>query len=111
MSSPWLSVVSLVLLLSITVVTHYLNTSLNLLSRELELAHWKIKQGSEHRVQLLRRLQGSSQHSEQSLEGEAGDGENPLDGCLHVFIDLGSNRGLQIRDRLVHLRSEIDMMP
>ena len=22
---------------------------------------------------------------------------NPLDGCLHVFIDLGSNRGLQIR--------------
>ena len=88
---------SLVLLLSITVVTHYLNTSLNLLSRELELAHWKIKQGSEHRVQLLRKLQGSSQHSEQSMGGEAGDGENPLDGCLHVFIDLGSNRGLQIR--------------
>ena len=23
--------------------------------------------------------------------------ENPLDGCLHVFIDLGSNRGIQIR--------------
>jgi len=23
--------------------------------------------------------------------------ENPLDGCLHVFLDLGSNRGLQIR--------------
>ena len=22
---------------------------------------------------------------------------NPLDGCLHVFLDLGSNRGLQIR--------------
>ena len=25
------------------------------------------------------------------------EGENPLDGCLHVFVDLGSNRGLQIR--------------
>ena len=25
------------------------------------------------------------------------DSENPLDGCLHVFLDLGSNRGLQIR--------------
>jgi len=25
------------------------------------------------------------------------DEENPLDGCLHVFLDLGSNRGLQIR--------------
>jgi len=25
------------------------------------------------------------------------DLENPLDGCLHVFIDLGANRGLQIR--------------
>ena len=24
-------------------------------------------------------------------------GKNPLDGCLHVFVDLGSNRGLQIR--------------
>jgi len=23
--------------------------------------------------------------------------KNPLDGCLHVFVDLGSNRGLQIR--------------
>ena len=23
--------------------------------------------------------------------------KNPLDGCLHVFLDLGSNRGVQIR--------------
>ena len=23
--------------------------------------------------------------------------KNPLDGCLHVFLDLGSNRGIQIR--------------
>ena len=49
-------------------------------------------------MQLLRRLAGTSQHSQESLEGaNTGGGENPLDDCLHVFIDLGSNRGLQIR--------------
>ena len=51
-------------------------------------------------MQLLRRLEGegASQHSQESLGGaNTGGGENPLDGCLHVFIDLGSNRGLQIR--------------
>ena len=52
---------------------------------------------SEHRVQLLRRLEGASQHSQESLGADTGGAENPLDGCLHVFIDLGSNRGLQIR--------------
>ena len=52
---------------------------------------------SEHRVQLLRRLEGASQHSQESQETDTGGAENPLDGCLHVFIDLGSNRGLQIR--------------
>ena len=35
------------------------------------------------------------------MEGKGDDQkveeENPLNGCLHVFIDLGSNRGLQIR--------------
>lgn len=52
---------------------------------------------SEHRVQLLRRLEGASQHSQESQGADTGGVENPLDGCLHVFIDLGSNRGLQIR--------------
>ena len=40
--------------------------------------------GRKHQDLLLRKL---------SPEEE----ENPLDGCLHVFLDLGSNRGLQIR--------------
>ena len=31
------------------------------------------------------------------MERNETDTENPLDGCLHVFLDLGSNRGLQIR--------------
>lgn len=31
------------------------------------------------------------------LETPEKESQNPLDGCLHVFLDLGSNRGLQIR--------------
>jgi len=34
--------------------------------------------------------------SESKLDHDDGV-PNPLDGCLHVFIDLGANRGLQIR--------------
>ena len=52
------------------------------------------RQGQQHRTQLLERL--TRQQPEQ-LEVEDVPQENPLDGCLHVFLDLGSNRGLQIR--------------
>ena len=44
-----------------------------------------------HRVELHERLH------DDLLEDEQGEDENPLDGCLHVFLDLGSNRGVQIR--------------
>merc|ERR1711971_1320241 len=45
-----------------------------------------IQEGREQRDQLLEKLPKSEEKE-----------ENPLDGCLHVFVDLGSNRGLQIR--------------
>ena len=46
-----------------------------------------------HSVELLDRFQANitDEDGREGLEG------NPLDGCLHVFIDLGSNRGIQIR--------------
>ena len=44
-----------------------------------------------HREELADHLHGNI------VEEEQGDDENPLDGCLHVFLDLGSNRGVQIR--------------
>jgi len=59
------------------------------LEKELSNTDMLIRQGSQHRLELLNHL-----------EEVAGDEEvstNPLDGCLHVFLDLGSNRGLQIR--------------
>ena len=45
------------------------------------------------RVELLEQLHIHDNHDEE----EDDEVENPLDGCLHVFIDLGSNRGVQIR--------------
>ena len=47
-----------------------------------------LREGREQRELLLKKLP--------KKDLEVG-GENPLDGCLHVFVDLGSNRGLQIR--------------
>ena len=49
-----------------------------------------------HRVELLQRLENQRSNERVSNISESYV-ENPLDGCLHVFIDLGSNRGLQIR--------------
>ena len=60
-SSPWFSVFSLVLIISLTMVTHYLNTSLNILTQELELAQWKIKQGSVLQSQLISLVEASMQ--------------------------------------------------
>ena len=45
-----------------------------------------------HRVELAEQL-----HHHDNLDDDADEVENPLDGCLHVFLDLGSNRGVQIR--------------
>ena len=55
-----------------------------------------------HRIELLNTLDSAGMKINKQ-EGNRDDKKveeekvNPLDGCLHVFIDLGSNRGLQIR--------------
>ena len=50
-----------------------------------------------HRIELLNQLQ-IKQETQHTANNSLDDRDkNPLDGCLHVFIDLGSNRGLQIR--------------
>ena len=52
---------------------------------------------SQHRIELLDKLKFQLNASViQNYEADYPE-PNPLDGCLHVFIDLGSNRGLQIR--------------
>ena len=58
----------------------------------------KIKFRSQHRIELLNKLSGQQNLIPLNQSSEEDYREpNPLDGCLHVFIDLGSNRGLQIR--------------
>ena len=64
------------------------------LQSQLETQRWRAEQGARHRLDLLARLAGAGAGTgQQQTESQ----HNPLDGCLHVFIDLGSNRGLQIR--------------
>ena len=52
-----------------------------------------------HRVDLLHKIENHKHGltNQTDVVDEERDSVNPLDGCLHVFIDLGSNRGLQIR--------------
>merc|ERR1719431_2024452 len=70
------------------------------LSEVLTDADWKISQGSQHREVLLNKLEMVNMVKKENMTDDSSnnkDEENPLDNCLHVFIDLGSNRGLQIR--------------
>ena len=71
-------------------------------TRQLKMCFYankcKIKFRSQHKIELLNKLKGQNNNIQQNKTSEEEYRElNPLDGCLHVFIDLGSNRGLQIR--------------
>jgi len=77
-----------------------MNKQLLTLQNDLDNAYWRIRQGSQHRIELLNQIETDKLERKQ-VEGDGENVEeekaNPLDGCHHVFIDLGSNRGLQIR--------------
>ena len=62
-----------------------INPSITFISLKRCLRSNFLREGREQRDQLLKSLPKEEV------------GKNPLDGCLHVFVDLGSNRGLQIR--------------
>ena len=64
-------------------ISQFFNAQLNLIVYEKSKTF--LREGREQRDLLLENLPKPE------------EGENPLDGCLHVFVDLGSNRGLQIR--------------
>merc|ERR1711892_430362 len=92
---------SLVLLfLMVMVVMRIYTMSNRVLDLKKELANtaWGIHQGTQHQTELMKLLGKSEQLNMRRGDEKMKEGEdNPLDGCLHVFIDLGSNRGLQIR--------------
>merc|ERR1711892_1253763 len=70
------------------------------LQNDLDNAHWRIRQGAQHRIDLLYQIetagiQGRTQKVEE--EGKVELEANPLDGCLHVFLSAGSSSALPIR--------------
>jgi len=88
------------LLLACLLWDYKMNKDLLSLQSSLTSADMRIVQGSLHRLELLERIQTDILARKEAGEREQMEeeiGGNPLDGCLHVFIDLGSNRGIQIR--------------
>jgi len=102
LSSPKISIILLLVMLMVVVRSYTISNQLLLMQNDLDTAHWRIRQGSQHRIELLNQMEKDKMErklvggEEGSVEEEEED-VNPLDDCLHVFIDLGSNRGLQIR--------------
>jgi len=100
LSSPKISIILLLVMLMVVVRSYTISNQLLLMQNDLDTAHWRIRQGSQHRIELLNQME-KDKMERKLVGGEEGSVEeedvNPLDDCLHVFIDLGSNRGLQIR--------------
>merc|ERR1711892_1085588 len=100
LSSPKLSLVLLVVLFMLSMRGYSTNQELLGLQNDLDNAHWRIRQGAQHRIDLLEQIetagkQGRSQNIEEQEEVELE--ANPLDGCLHVFLSAGPSSALPIR--------------
>merc|ERR1711892_747170 len=100
LSSPKLSLVLLVVLFMLSMRGYSTNQELLGLENDLDNAHWRIRQGAQHRIDLLEQIerrgkQGRTQKNreEEEVELEA----NPLDGCLHIFLSAGPSSALPIR--------------
>merc|ERR1711892_691449 len=100
LSSPKLSLVLLVVLFMLSMRGYSTNQELLGLQNDLDNAHWRIRQGAQHRIDLLRQIEtagvpGRSQNIEEEEEVELE--ANPLDGCHHVFLSAGPSSALPIR--------------
>merc|ERR1719186_354109 len=100
LSSPRTSLMLLLVMVMVIMRSYTIDKQLLTVQNDLDNAYWRIGKGSQHRIQLMTQIETAKLERKQ-LEGDEENVEeeevNPLDGCLHVFIDLGSNRGLQIR--------------
>merc|ERR1712106_1235140 len=100
LSSPKLSLMLLVVLFMLSMRGYSTNQALLGLQNDLDNAHWRIRQGAQHRIDLLKQIetagkQGRTQNIEEEEEVELE--ANPLDGCLHVFLSAGPSSALPIR--------------
>merc|ERR1711892_232972 len=100
LSSPKLSLMLLVVLFILSMRGYSTNQESLGLQNDLDNAHWRIRQGAQHRIDLLQQMEtagvpGRTQNIEEEEEVELE--ANPLDGCLHVFLSAGSSSALPIR--------------
>merc|ERR1711892_682980 len=100
LSSPKLSLMLLVVLFMLSMGGYSTNQELLGLQNDLDNAHWRIRQGAQHRIDLLNQIETAGVpgrtlniEEEETVELEA----NPLDGCLHVLLSAGSSFALPIR--------------
>lgn len=95
--------ISLMLLLGLFIVAtrgYTTNQQLLGLQNDLDNANWRIRQGSQYRVDLLYQIETAGLEKKQQLGEEWNVEEqeaNPLDGCLHVFLAVGSGSVLPFR--------------
>jgi len=98
LSSPKLSLMLLLGLLIVTMRGYNTNQQLLGLENDLDNAHWRIRQGGLHRMDLLKQIEMAGMiRKKQVKQEEKFDEENALDGCLHVFLTAGSSNALPIR--------------
>merc|ERR1712179_420127 len=100
LSSPQLSLMLLLGLLIVTMRGYNTNQQLLGLENDLDNAHWRIRQGGLHRMDLLKQIEMAGMIRKKPIIKEENVGEkeeNALDGCLHVFLTAGASNALPIR--------------
>jgi len=95
-TSPRLILPLLILLLGILHQSCSLQAELVASESAVEEKAWALAQSENYRNQILQQLSARSDVEEKEKEEASA---NPLDGCTHVFIEIGSNKdvGMQIR--------------
>merc|ERR1719244_818686 len=98
LSFPKLSLMLLLGLFIVTMRGYNTNQQLLGLENDLDNAHWRIRQGGLHRMDLIKQIEMAGMaRKKQVKQEEKVDEENALDGCLHVFLTAGSSNALPIR--------------
>jgi len=85
-----------IVLLLVALRSYSTNEKLLEVQHDLENAQWRLKQGAQHSINLLQKLEKMNMVKVNSPDEESGDDEesyadNPLHGCLNVILDFGSN--------------------
>ena len=100
LSSPKVSIILMLVLISVMMRNYSINNQLLTLQTDLVAANWGLLPGSHYRIDILNVIETATmdmKHRDDTEHREEIHTDNPLDGCLHVLVDLGPYPGLQIR--------------